>query len=295
MVNEGPSTPPPSVRCRQIVESDIDAIVDLLKKGFGRQRSRRFWRHVLDVLARREVPAGVPRFGWLLESAASPVGVILLIFSTRQDGDATAVRCNVSSWYVEPQFRGFGSLLISQALKNKAVTYLNISPAPHTYRLLDAQGYSRYSSGLLVSLPSLSAAPKGPVRLLPPDAALRDAVDPAERDLLLAHAAHGCVSVWCEAEDGTFPFCFVPRVVKKVMPCFQLVYCRQPDDFVRFARPLGRHLAWRGRPLVVVDANGPIAGLHGWYFDGVRPKYFKGADRPRLGDLADTEAALFGI
>ncbi len=270
-------------------------IVDLLKKGFGRQRSRRFWRHVLEVLARRPVPAGLPRFGYMLESEGRAVGVILLICSSCRDYGKPALRCNVSSWYVEPEFRGYGSLLISQALKHEAVTYLNISPAPHTWPILDAQGYARYSNGLMVSLPLLSAAPKGPVRLVLAEAELEHDIDPAERDVLLTHAAHGCVSLWCVSADGVYPFVFVRRMVKGVLPFFQLVYCRRVDDFVRFARPLGRYLALRGCPLVIVDANGPVRGLIGWYFDGVRPKYFKGAHAPRLGDLAYTEAALFGI
>jgi hypothetical protein len=35
--------------------------------------------------------------------------------------------------------------------------------------------------------------------------------------------------------------------------------------------------------------------LIGRYFDATMPKYFKGPDRPRLGDLAYTEAAMFGV
>jgi hypothetical protein len=45
-------------------------------------------------------------------------------------------------------------------------------------------------------------------------------------------------------------------------------------------------------PLVLIDANGPIPGLIGRFFDGKMPM---GPDHPRLGDLAHTEAALFGI
>jgi hypothetical protein len=33
----------------------------------------------------------------------------------------------------------------------------------------------------------------------------------------------------------------------------------------------------------------------GKYLAGKMPKYFRGPDRPRLGDLSYTEAALFGI
>jgi hypothetical protein len=73
-----------------------------------------------------------------------------------------------------------------------------------------------------------------------------------------------------------------------------LGYCRGLDDFVRFAGPLGRFLALRGFPLVVLDANGPLKGLVGWYSDGA-PKYFQGPDQPRLGDIAYSERALFGV
>ena len=78
------------------------------------------------------------------------------------------------------------------------------------------------------------------------------------------------------------------------MPFAYLAYCRQVDDFVRFAGPLERFLAWRGFPLVVLDSNGPVKGLVGRYFDGA-PKYFKGPDRPRLGDIAYSERVMFGF
>jgi hypothetical protein len=64
--------------------------------------------------------------------------------------------------------------------------------------------------------------------------------------------------------------------VKGFLPCVQLVYCRDIEEFKRFAGPIGRFLALRGRPMIIVDSNGPISGLLGKYFDGISPKYFKG-------------------
>ena len=78
------------------------------------------------------------------------------------------------------------------------------------------------------------------------------------------------------------------------MPFAYLVYCRDLDEFVRFAGPLGRFLAQRRLPLVVIDANGPVRGLAGGCL-ATRPRYFKGPDKPRLGDLAYPERAIFGI
>ena len=51
----------------------------------------------------------------------------------------------------------------------------------------------------------------------------------------------------------------------------------------------------RGMPLVVIDANGPIPQLIGKFFCNRDPKYFKGPDCPRPGDIAYTEAALWGV
>jgi hypothetical protein len=101
--------------------------------------------------------------------------------------------------------------------------------------------------------------------------------------------------VWCETAERAYPFVFRPRLVKAVIPCAQLIYCRDIADFVRFAGPLGRFLARRGRPLVILDANGRIPGLVGLFSRGSMPKYFKGPQRPRLGDLAYTEYALLGV
>ena len=43
------------------------------------------------------VPEGYPRYGYLLEVAGNPVGVILLMFSEKIYRGQAAVSCNVSS------------------------------------------------------------------------------------------------------------------------------------------------------------------------------------------------------
>jgi hypothetical protein len=282
----------PKVRCRQIADGDLDALVDLLKRGFGRRRTRAFWRRALACLRVREVPSGMPRYGYLLENDGAPVGVILLIFATTPGTDTP--RANASSWYVDPAFRAYAPLLVSQALKLKQVTYLNISPARHTWPILEAQGYKRYSNGIFVATPALQRS-RERVRLLAAGQTPDAPHAPFARDLMTEHAGFGCIGLWCVSPERALPFVFRPRVVKGLLPCAQLVYCDDVADFVRFAGPIGRFLALRGRPFVILDANGPIAGLTGKYFADTTPKYFRGPVAPRLGDLASTEAALFGI
>jgi len=293
MVNAGEAVAAARIRCRQIADGDLDGLADLLKRGFGRRRTHAFWRRALACLRTRNVPPGMPRYGYLLENDGVAVGAILLIFATTPGTDAP--RANVSSWYVEPAFRSYAPLLVSRALKLKQVTYLNISPARHTWPILEAQGYRRYSNGIVVALPALQRSDERGARLLAADQ-LPDAPHaPFERDLMIEHMGFGCISLWGVTPERALPFVFRPRLVKGVVPCAQLIYCNDVADFLRFAGPIGRFLAVRGRPFIVLDANGPIAGLAGRYFADTMPKYFRGPVAPRLGDLAYTEAALFGI
>lgn len=290
------SVPPARIRCREIGPADIDAIVNLLTKGFrSHQRTRQFWVRALNRLAEHNTPAGFPKYGYLLDDGGAPVGVLLLIFSSIPLGGATRIRCCVSSWYVEPEFRGHAGILVSRALKHKQVTYLNITPDPHTIPMLEAQGYVRYCNGRLVSIPALSGWSRAArVRAVTRDTCPGEDLSSLEVELLLAHASYGCMSLICSSANRRHPFVFVMRRKFGVVPYAELVYCRDLQEFVRFAGPLGRFLAARGFPVVLLDADGPLRGLVGAYFDSP-PKYFKGPDRPRLGDLAYSERILFGF
>jgi hypothetical protein len=271
-------------------------VADLLAKGF-RRRSRQYWLQGLERLAKHPTPTGRPKYGLLLEADGSIVGVILLIFTTIDIGTERVTRCNVSSWYVEPAYRSHATLFISQAVKREQdVTYLNISPARHVQPIIEAQGFLRYSQGQFLALPVLSGGSnRANVRVFNANKCPDVNFEPFERDLLLSHIEYGCVGAWCATSQFAYPFVFLPRVIKGILPCAQLIYCRHVDDLVRFARPIGWFLTFHGLPLLLLDSNGPIPGLVGKYFDGAAPKYFRGPHRPRLGDLAYTEAAIFGL
>jgi len=266
--------------------------VSLLARGFP-ERARQFWLNAFVQMTRHATPPGLPKYGYLLESDGAVRGVILLIFSS-VPGEASVTRCNLSSWYVEPAFRAYAPLLVTHAIGRKDVTYVNISSAPYTRPTIEAQGFSRYCEGDLVTMPMLSRSSNAGKAVVF-DAGRKPSVDfdSADQRLLLEHAAFGCISLWCATPERAYPFVFRPRIMRGHVPGAQLIYCRDRADLVRFARPLGRALAWRGWPFVIVDANGRIPGLLGWYRRD--PKYYRGSRPPRLGDLAYTERAMFGV
>lgn len=280
-----------ALRIREIVPDDLPGIAALLTKGFP-FRSNAYWLRGLERHARRARPAGYPTFGYCLDRGGMPVGVILLLFSEVREGAETVVRCNVSSWYLEPEFRTYGSALVRAATKDKRVTYCNITPAPHTWATVEAQGFSVYCKGQMYGALALSRpAANASTELFSEER--RDGLATYETDLLREHAAFGCLSVVVRDGETSHPFVFQKHRVKGIVPVYRLIYCRDIAGLAKFAGNVGRFLARRGGLLVRFDANARVPGIAGWYSEKRGRKYAKGPRPPRLGDLAFTEAALF--
>ena len=285
-------------RFREIQESDIEAIADLLTRGFV-HRSRDYWMLGLRRQSERALPPDTPRFGYLMENDGKPVGCLLLIYSTKMIDGAATICCNVSSWYVDPEFRNYAALFASMTQKRKDVTYFNITPAAPTWPILEAQGFQSYCRGLYFSLPVLSRRGRSMrVEVIRPDTESVPGLSDDELTMLKRHASYGCLSLVCRTAQEAVPFIFF-RLRKRrgiiPLPALQLGFCRDISDFVRCSGAIGRHLLWRGQPIAIFDANGPIQELIGVYSEARGRKYFRGPQRPRLGDLADTELAIFGM
>ena len=286
------------IRCREISETDIDAVADLLTRGFF-GRSRGYWMKGLRRQAEREVPDGYPRFGYMINNNGVPAGVLLLIYTARTDSAETAIYCNLSSWYVEPAFRNYAPMLTKIAQKNKEVTYINISPATWTWPIIETQGFSTYCRGLFFSAPALSRVPAGmTIETITPDTKTIAGLPANEADMLTRHARYGCLTVVCRTADGNaLPFILVPMRIRRgwiAPPAMQLIYCRDIADFVQCAGIIGRFLLRHGKISVLLDSNGAVPGLVGFFSNARGRKYFKGPHQPRLADLTDTELVLYG-
>jgi hypothetical protein len=226
------------------------------------------------------------------------VGVLLLLYSTRGKNDETAVYCNLSSWYVDPQFRNYAPMLTSIAQRLKDVTYFNISPGRWTWPIIEAQGFRAYCRGLFFSLPFLSRPlADTSIQVISANTANVEGLADDEAEILRRHAAYGAVSLVCRTALRASPFVLIPARIRRgwiVLPAMQLIHCRDLTDYVACAGAIGRFLLARGKMSVIVDANGPIDGLRGVYTEKRGRKYFKGPHQPSLGDLSDTELVVYG-
>ena len=297
MVNAFSPARPATIACREIREEDFSAIADLLARGFpGRQTA--YWRRGLARMATLHVPAGYPRFGFTMLSADKPVGVILQL--NREFRDASGkpyVRCNLSSWYVEPAYRSYASPLISLAVRRREVTYINVSPAPPTWPIVEAQGFKRFSNGQFFALPALSFKGTG-LRVVPFSPSFETDLPSAERTLLEDHAQFGCLNLICRTPTGDVPFVFAPFSIESgrvPLPFVRLIYCRDMADFMACAGSLGRFLLRRGTVSVLLDVKSARPRLPGLYSEKLGRKYFKGPNPPRPGDLSYSEFVVFGL
>jgi hypothetical protein len=278
------------------VEEDLDRVALLLAKGF-RAASVSYWQAALRKLSSRTLLEPYPRFGYVLECGDTLVGVLLTIFTAVPNGPQVTIRCNISSWYVEPEFRSYAALLSLQPKKYPGVTFLNTSPADHTWSLIEAQGFSRFADGLFVAATALTCFKRGGKAI-----SFRENKFPElptigrEYQLMKDCHNYGCLCFWCEADGTYYPFIVRRRLVlSRKIPCAHLIFCRDVADLTRFAGPVSRFLLAHGMPFMIIGANGPTQGLIGRFFPNRRPMYYRGEEKPRIGDLSHTEGAIFGM
>jgi hypothetical protein len=278
------------LRARDITDADLQAVATLLGKGIG--YSDKYFLQLLNRLTSHSTPAGCLKYGRVLEYDGKIVGAIILIYSTVWLNDTPSVRCHVTGWCVDAPFRYYATAFFAKELNRGGVNYLNISPQTYTVPIIEQQGFIKSSSGQFVAIPVLQFSSNNTqAKVVPADEIPNVPFERFELDLMLAHAKWGCICFWCVTTDRAYPFVFRPRLFKRIIPGVQLVYCRDIDDLVRFAGPIGRSLIRLGRFIVRVDSNGPIPGLIGKFVNGVDTRYYKG-QKPRLGDLAYTHLAM---
>jgi hypothetical protein len=280
----------PTIRLREITDSDVGIVAELLGRGLG--YSKQYYLKLLGIMRTKQIPAGFPKYGYVLEDNYAIVGAIILIYSTVNANGVETTRCHISSWYVEPKYRLYATLLSSKALKRKDVTFLNISARPRTRPIIQAEGFVKYSSGQFVATTLFQRdTGSAAIEVVPFGTNPKGSYQPHEYELLAAHHKYGCICIWCTSENRAFPFIFRATTIKGIFPSVQLIYSNDIADLVRFAHSIGAYLALRRIITVRIDANGPIHGLIGRYFDGIEARYFKGLT-PRLGDLTFTQRAM---
>ena len=289
---------PAKIRCRQIAESDLQAVAALLNEGFPRRRLKH-WQDGLDHMASRSAPANTLQFGYCLEVGGKLVGVILMICSERPVNGEYATFINLASWYVKPDYRPYAHQLAAMALKNRTASYTNVTAAPSTWEVVEKQGYTKYCSGLFFAWAALAKPVTGvTIHKFSPVCKRADVRALRDFDLLQRHANWGCTVLILEEAGKLSGFIFRRFAARSgliKLPAMFVVHAPSQDEVIRLAGNFGRYFIGQAAPILILDANGPISGLKGVYTEKRGRKFFKGPHQPALCALADTEFAIFEI
>ena len=280
----------PVLASREIAAGDLCATAALLCEGFP-DKPLAWFTSALAAMARMPAVDGMPRYGYLLEANGQPVGAVLTLVTQLGRDGPPGTRLNVACWYVRPGYRAYGTVLYQRVLSLRGVTCLNVTPAEHTWPVIEAQGFRRFAEGSFAGLPLLGNPALG-TKVAPAGVGQDSDLTAYEHQLLAFHADKGCLAFTCASRTDTAPFVFRRRPSRRLLPAAQLIYCRDMADLGRYAGAIGRHLAGHGLAWMIAGANGPIAGMPGRYLPGKYPMYYRGSAKPRLGDIAYTEVAL---
>ncbi len=165
-------------------------------------------------------------------------------------------------------------------------------PTPGTY--CAGRGLRSLPRDCTISIPALTRPPEAVhVKVIGSNTVPGPDLQNDELELLRRHEKYGCLSLICELPGERCPFVFGLQLRYSFVPVAHLVYCHDFGDFVRFAGAIGRFLLRRGYAFVIFDSNGPVQRIVGKHF-GDRPRFRRGGDQVRLGDVAYSEQVLFG-
>lgn len=109
---------------RPVHERDINSIILLLHGYHDSRLSLEEWRRLF------EHPRPVknqPNLGFVLESSDQLVGFVGAIYSERLVEGRVERFCNLSSWYVRPEFRSYSIALLMAVLKQPGYTFTDLS------------------------------------------------------------------------------------------------------------------------------------------------------------------------
>jgi acetoacetyl-CoA synthetase len=132
------------------------------------------------------------------------VGFVGAIAAPRQVNGKAALVCNVSSWAVRPEYRGWGIALLAAVLEDESLTYTAFTPSPTAWAALLGQRFKPLATHRIVMPPMLQAqtlfGPNRPVINFDP-AAVRERLTSEQRQIFDDHAPYDCLQL--TVSDGS--------------------------------------------------------------------------------------------
>lgn len=277
---------------RQIEPEDIARVAILLNEGFPRP-NQSYWSSVLQQLGARDRPPGTEQYGYGLTVDGVVRGIILTIPSTHRHSGESWTMINLSSWYVQPDYRGDSLALYLTACRRNDVTYTNLTAPRRPITAIVRFGFEQWTSGQIAGFALDSTSrPDARHTMLKLAEAQSEGLGEEDARMLSDHREMGCLVTCLLTADGPEPLVFLKRRIKGVLPCAQLVLCRDESLLHDYGRTIMAWLWRRGHTFLLADCSGPVRGVRGHYFPGRRVRYLRGAKPGVFTDHTYSELIL---
>jgi hypothetical protein len=276
------------MKIREITEADLLVVSALFTETFPHRRPT-YWQRGFENMRQLPVIPGHAQYGFLLEVDKQVRGALLAL--STQEGDA-GPRINVAAWCAHPAYSVIAVLLHRKVMRQKAGSYLNLSPTEHTLPMLEVLGFKPYTGGVCLLDARAALQPSRGWRLTRYHPSRENPLPPALAHIAARHHRYGCTVLVLHRESAPVEL-LIYRIkwIKRILPCAQMIY-GAPERVLAAAGPLMRHLIRRAIPLALVDIveHCDMFGAH--IYAGRNLRYCSGV-APPVGDMLDSELALF--
>lgn len=228
---------------RPVAGDEIARVIDFLRKGFVPHLTPDALRLLFEY--RWSGMSEKPSLGFALWSGNEIVGFLGAIYAERPLAGGIIKTCNLSTWYVQPEFRWASMKLLYAVLAQKAYTIINLTPSPGVRRIMELLGFEAIDRRKFVYLPwhfRRELFRSGPDVVTDAEA-VAHVVEDDERCLLRDHLPYGLRhyvlrkgadysylvlkrrSFPGEAAFGRIP---IQKVRLKWYPCMEVLYLGNP-------------------------------------------------------------------
>jgi acetoacetyl-CoA synthetase len=227
-----------------------------------------------------------PGLGFVLVDGDEIVGFLGTIYANREIDDKGGLICNLSSWYVRSQYRGWGAALLRAALRDESITYTCLTPNLLSQHVFEMLGFSELSSSLLILPPLLHVETLRHARpqISFDSKTIRVVLDDRQRCLFDDHAPYDCLQLVVQ-EGPEHAYIVVKRRVMPVpklarllpagarMPYSEILHCSNPRLFARHLERVKLAILWRQRTALLLAETrlfsprlrGATMGEHTYY------------------------------
>ncbi|MBV8614356.1 MAG: hypothetical protein JOY66_11385 [Acetobacteraceae bacterium] len=249
-------------RIRPAGPDDVEPLCRFLSSAFGAAGiPPAAWRRLFDYQWFGEKPD----LGFVLVNGEHIVGFLGTVYARRQTEKGTSVVCNLTSWYIRPEYRGWGTALLAAALRDDSVTYTALTPGPVSRKVLKALRFAPLTKRRIFMPPLLHAETlRGPRPAVSFDPRIvRGALDEPQRRIFDDHAPYDCLQLLLTAgSERAYVVVtrramslrrLVPRLPASVtLPYSEILHCSAPAVLGRWLEHAKLPILRRQRTLALV-------------------------------------------